>query len=463
MRPAPELVFEGREPEGYIGGHDLVKQDDFGDGLPLEDFFRLPWVNHPGTVPELLFIRRTAPTSSTAHKSGSRWSSHIAFPGGRHSSEDKSALFTALRETWEEIGIDLAEKEFLEVGRLDEREITTSLGKRLLMILSPFVFLQTSPFTPQPELQASEVSSVHWIPLSSLTPPFSATQWSHIEIDISTRLSPRNKLARWALRRLVGKMQFGCVLLPDEPDYVAEGFDVNDEFEDPPEGGSGSWWNHDEGKRMLRLWGLTLGMSLDLLAHLPSPSPPSLILHSRSSSPHALGPRTPVTVTSSFDDQWDTGKDALVNRSRSASTTTSPSKAPMQNIQVLGGSSGAGLSRTGSLGMKSRRRGVGPGLTSVFPRFSYPDVNFWIWVFGRKYRKVVRGWEASVSGPDRASYRRTNWSGAALSTFYSAVRQALVVAIIIRGLATGLTIAGLSWWAYKRFGGLPGAAARGEL
>jgi 8-oxo-dGTP pyrophosphatase MutT (NUDIX family) len=43
-----------------------------------------------------------------------------------------------LRETWEEVGLDLADKDFVQVGRLDEREITTSLGKRLLMILSPF-------------------------------------------------------------------------------------------------------------------------------------------------------------------------------------------------------------------------------------------------------------------------------------------------------------------------------------
>ena len=61
---------------------------------------------------------------------------------------------------------------------------------------------------------------------------------------------------------------------------------------------------------------------------------------------------------------------------------------------------------------------VAPSLASVFPRFSYPDVNFWIWyvdllfvvffdfrvdamiglhrVFGKRYREVVRGWEASV-------------------------------------------------------------------
>lgn len=51
-----------------------------------------------------------------------------------------------------------------------------------------------------------------------------------------------------------------------------------------------------------------------------------------------------------------------------------------------------------------------------------------------------------MHGPDRAADRRTNWSGAALSTFYQAVRHALVVAIIIRGLATLGGIAGVTWW-----------------
>lgn len=54
----------------------------------------------------------------------------------------KDKFFTqqcsAMRQTWEEIGVDLAEKDFMLIGQLDDREITTSLGKRLLMILSPF-------------------------------------------------------------------------------------------------------------------------------------------------------------------------------------------------------------------------------------------------------------------------------------------------------------------------------------
>ena len=39
-----------------------------------------------------------------------------------------------MRTTWEELGIDLADKEWLAVGQMDDREITTSLGKRLLMV-----------------------------------------------------------------------------------------------------------------------------------------------------------------------------------------------------------------------------------------------------------------------------------------------------------------------------------------
>ncbi|OCF71245.1 hypothetical protein I204_08198 [Kwoniella mangroviensis CBS 8886] len=432
LKPAPELIFEGHEPEGYIGGGALIKESDFGLGYTLDDFFRLPWVNHPNTIPEILFIRR-APHHSPS--SSSSWSSHIAFPGGRHEPDDQSAYFTALRETWEEIGVDLAEKEFLHVGRLDEREVTTSLGKRLLMILSPFVFLQTSPFSPTPELQATEVSSIHWIPLSSLAPPFEADQWSHVEIDIGSRLSPRNRFVRWCLRNLIGKMQFGCVILPDEPETVAEGFNPLDEFDDIPEG-SGSWLN--DGERHLRLWGLTLGMTLDLIAHYPSSTPAHLVLPpSKPSSPTKSefdhderdrqidfipDPKTPVTVQSSFEDQWEAARLALEESKKNGTTTAN-----------------------GHGNKNKRRRGVGPGMTAVFPRFSYPDVNFWIWVFGRRYRQVIQGWENSVRGPDRAADRRVNWSGQALATFYSAVRQALVVTIIMRALLSGVGIAGLTW------------------
>jgi hypothetical protein len=53
----------------------------------------------------------------------------------------------------------------------------------------------------------AEVASLHWIPISTLIPPFPKAQWSNVQIDISSRLSPRNKLVRLILRGLVGNMK----------------------------------------------------------------------------------------------------------------------------------------------------------------------------------------------------------------------------------------------------------------
>ncbi len=126
-----------------------------------------------------------------------------------------------MRQTWEEIGIDLAEKDFMLVGQLDDREITTSLGKRLLMILSPFgAFLVVSALvdihpdeasgpqysyrvtsqTPSPDPNPG--TQLHWIPLSSLLASTSSSKpstqqtkrpsrkWSTVSVDISSRLAP---------------------------------------------------------------------------------------------------------------------------------------------------------------------------------------------------------------------------------------------------------------------------------
>lgn len=55
------------------------------------------------------------------------------------------------------------------------------------------------------------------------------------------------------------------MLLPDEPEVVAEGF--NPEFlEDRTNRGGGTIYGPD-GRRQLRLWGLTLGMTLYGLSH----------------------------------------------------------------------------------------------------------------------------------------------------------------------------------------------------
>lgn len=50
-----------------------------------------------------------------------------------------------------------------------------------------------------------------------------------------------------------------------------------------------------------------------------------------------------------------------------------------------------------------------------------------------------------------------------MATFYTAVRQALVVAIIFRGLATVGGLAGVTWWFLRYWGGSGSAAGVGEL
>lgn len=68
------------------------------------------------------------------------------------------------------------------------------------------VFLHTSPHAPVPELQETEVASAHWIPLELLHAP--TAKYGSVEIDIASRLAPKNKVARAALKLLVGQMSF---------------------------------------------------------------------------------------------------------------------------------------------------------------------------------------------------------------------------------------------------------------
>lgn len=144
--------------------------------LQLQELFAQSWVRETTTA-EVLFIKR-------ATRAGDRWSGDVALPGGK-SELDETGQYTAMRETWEEVGVDLDEPNWLCVGNLDDREITTSLGKRLLMILSTYVFINTSPYSPSLELQGTEIASAHWIPFDILMPP--QAQYGTVGIDISSR------------------------------------------------------------------------------------------------------------------------------------------------------------------------------------------------------------------------------------------------------------------------------------
>ncbi len=105
---------------------------------------------------EVLLIRR-------AEHAGDPWSGHMAFPGGRHDPGDTTLLSTALRETHEEVGLDLAAAAHL-LGALP-RIPAVARGKRLGLAIAPFVF----ELERDAELRTNhEVSETLWAPLGPL-------------------------------------------------------------------------------------------------------------------------------------------------------------------------------------------------------------------------------------------------------------------------------------------------------
>lgn len=105
---------------------------------------------------EVLLIRRAA-------REGDPWSGHMALPGGRQQPDDRDLYHTALRETHEEVGIDLRSHGML-VGELDPIE-AVARGRRVGLTIAPFVFALQG----EPELYTNvEVEEALWAPLSPL-------------------------------------------------------------------------------------------------------------------------------------------------------------------------------------------------------------------------------------------------------------------------------------------------------
>ena len=102
--------------------------------------------------PEIIFIER-------ARVPNDPWSGHIAFPGGRREPGDQLSLDTAVRETEEEIGVDLSAGQLL--GQLDD--LTGRRSHHL--VVSCFVFMMSSvgPFR-----QNHEVADVFTLAISRL-------------------------------------------------------------------------------------------------------------------------------------------------------------------------------------------------------------------------------------------------------------------------------------------------------
>ena len=138
---------------------------------------------------EVLFIRR-------AEHPQDPWSGQMAFPGGRAEPGDADLRATAVRETREEIGVDLAEAaEYL--GALDEVQAVARMRPMNLSI-APFVFRLRESFEP---VLSGEVRSLHWLPLDDLlgTARRSTMDYAHQGVSLSFPCLRVDDLVIWGL------------------------------------------------------------------------------------------------------------------------------------------------------------------------------------------------------------------------------------------------------------------------
>jgi 8-oxo-dGTP pyrophosphatase MutT (NUDIX family) len=107
---------------------------------------------------QVLLIRRS-------EREGDPWSGHMAFPGGKRDATDTSLFVTALRETQEEVGLDL-ERHARLVTRMPSVPALTR-SKRGGMLVTPFIFALDKP-EHQEFVLSSEVAEAFWVPVGPM-------------------------------------------------------------------------------------------------------------------------------------------------------------------------------------------------------------------------------------------------------------------------------------------------------
>lgn len=115
--------------------------------------------DHPQLGPSFLMIQR-------AEREGDPWSGQMAFPGGKHDTDDQHITHTALREIEEELGVKGGL--LRRFGRLSDILARPYRVQQKPMVVSPLLF------EPLGELQFypnEEVADVLWVPISHFIDP----------------------------------------------------------------------------------------------------------------------------------------------------------------------------------------------------------------------------------------------------------------------------------------------------
>ncbi len=153
LEPSPDAATTARQ--AAVAAILRAPRSTLGNSAPASG--AMP-PNPHGHEAEILLIRRS-------ERVGDPWSGHMAFPGGRREPADPSLYHTALRETQEEIGLDLAQHARL-LARLSDIP-AVARARRVDMMITPFVFALDEN-EPPPFVLSEEVAEVVWAPLGPM-------------------------------------------------------------------------------------------------------------------------------------------------------------------------------------------------------------------------------------------------------------------------------------------------------
>ncbi len=144
-----------------------------------------------GGVVEVLVIRR-------AERPGDRWSGQAALPGGKVDAGDATIDDTALRETFEEVGLDLRALGARRLGQLNDHP---GLKQRRWARFTVVPVVYAIEGDPPMSLNAREVAEALWVPLDEAQRSQGSMLWWFRPLKaIPVKLPMR--LPRWQWRGL---------------------------------------------------------------------------------------------------------------------------------------------------------------------------------------------------------------------------------------------------------------------